>query len=1050
MRFHARFWLLASLTGVLISLYAAPIAQAAEAPAIEKLAAVNCSEGHEQCAHKVVEIKTVPFGTKKYSITEEPGVAEAEAEGFTQAGGHVPFGITDFTLAHEADPAHPGENHLPFEKPTATVQHIRTDVAPGLATSPAAVPFCSTAQFGKEELPGTGLFAAPACPEGAEETRIGVQQATVYLEAAHLDVALEGPVFNLEPPKGRASLFGVSVALPIPITKGELEKAFAEKGHPLGKPTEEFLEAKQYYAHTLIEGNVEWGQEAAGTNQGDYHDYFEIAVSPALPLVSSRLVFYGRRGGQFITNATSCPGHLTTRLLIEDLEKVPATRGFTSPLPLSKCNEVPFEPLFSVAPATTAQDEPNGFSAELGLVRHPEAEVVDASQLKTAVFKLPEGMTLNESAAAGLTACSPAEARIHSPVAGVGCASTSEIGKVTLEVPTLPPGSLKGSIFLGGPESGPITGPPYIVYLDAESARYGVSVRIKGETTPNETTGQLTTVFSENPEQPFTKVTLAFKQGALAPIANPLVCGPAKTETSLVPFSGNAAKEPFSEFVVDSNNAKGACPSPLPFAPTQTTQNQSANAGGHTSYTFNLERSGGQQNLSEVKTVLPPGLVGAIPVVTPCAEPQAAQGTCTSASQIGTARVLAGAGPTPYAFSGPVYLTGPYKGAPYGMSIAVPAIAGPFNLGTVVTRATINVNQSTAQVTVASVLPRIVKGVPVRFRRISIAIEKQGFLFNPTNCSASATESSVTSFIPGSSASSTVNLSSPFQVGNCGALAFKPTYKFTTSARTSKANGASLETTLNTVPGQANVKSVLVQLPKQLPSRLTTLQKACLQATFEANPFGCPSGSYVGGVRANTPALPDKMKGPAVLVSHGGAAFPDLDLVLEADGVRVILVGNTDIKNGITKTNFASTPDVPVSSVTVNLPIGPHSALGAFGDLCATPLVIPTTITGQNGKVIKQNTKINVSGCGVKIVGHKVIGNTAYLTIKTFAAGRISASGSQLGNVVRHLNGAVNATTLKVPLRRGAHRPLTTRIRVGFVPKRKGPSSAAFVTVRFR
>ena len=192
------------------------------------------------------------------------------------------------------------------------------------------------------------------------------------------------------------------------------------------------------------------------------------------------------------------------------------------------------------------------------------------------------------------------------------------------------------------------------------------------------------------------------------------------------------------------------------------------------------------------------------------------------------------------------------------------------------------------------------------------------------------------------------------------------------------------------------------------------------------------------------------MKGPAVLVSHGGAAFPDLDLVLEADGVRVILVGNTDIKNGITKTNFASTPDVPVSSVTVNLPVGPHSALGAISDLCAVPLVMPTTITGQNGKTVKQNTKINVSGCGVRIVGHKVIGNTLYLTIKTFAAGRISGKGAHLGTVFKRLGGAVNATSLKVPLRRGTHRPLTTRVRVGFVPKRKGPSSAAFITVRFR
>ncbi len=168
---------------------------------------------------------------------------------------------------------------------------------------------------------------------------------------------------------------------------------------------------------------------------------------------------------------------------------------------------------------------------------------------------------------------------------------------------------------------------------------------------------------------------------------------------------------------------------------------------------------------------------------------------------------------------------------------------------------------------------------------------------------------------------------------------------------------------------------MLVQLPKQLPSRLTTLQKACLAATFEANPFNCPSGSFVGGARANTPLLPGKLTGPAILVSHGGAAFPDLDLVLEANGVRVILVGNTNIKKGITTTNFATTPDVPVSSVTVNLPLGSHSALATertTTNLCTAKLVMPTTITAQNGKQFKQNTIIQPQNCGVQIVGHKV------------------------------------------------------------------------------
>ena len=360
--------------------------------------------------------------------------------------------------------------------------------------------------------------------------------------------------------------------------------------------------------------------------------------------------------------------------------------------------------------------------------------------------------------------------------------------------------------------------------------------------------------------------------------------------------------------------------------------------------------------------------------------------------------MLAGAGPTPYSFSGPVYLTGPYNGAPFGLSIVVPAVAGPFNLGNVVTRSTINVDPTTTRVTVNTVLPTIVKGVPIRLRNLSVDTNKQGFLLNPTNCAVLATESTLTSTF-----GATQNVSSPFQASNCSGLAFKPEFKATAGGKTSKANGASLETTINQPAGQANIKSVLVQLPKQLPSRLTTLQKACPEATFAANPYNCPAGSFVGSGRANTPTLPGKLQGPAILVSHGGEAFPDLDLVLEANGVRVIVVGNTNITKGITTTNFKTTPDVPVSSVTVNLPTGPHSALAANGNLCTSSLVMPTTITGQNGKMVKQNTKIAVSNCPVQIVGKKVVGNTAYLTIQTYSAGRISGSGPNLVTVARHL-----------------------------------------------
>lgn len=1063
MRSCVRFSFLALLVGVLVAVVAPAGAEAAIG--IERFVATNCKAEFPECAEEAGP--TTAFGPTK--IPKEPSKAEAEAQGFTQAGGHVPFGVTDFKLTTVVTGA-----PLPTtEAPTGIVEHIRTDVAPGLATSPAAVPQCTGAQFGETEaVPGSGFYPAPTCPAvGPTSTLVGTQEATVYAGSEAGDVPLSGNVYNLVQKEGLASEFGVALSIPQPLSAGALKAGFkkAEEEGAVpgvgGFPTlgqQAGLEAGEYFAHTLIEGSVEWGQEADGTNQGDYHDYFEIDVSPKLPLIRSRLSFFGRAGnGAFITNATSCPGHNTTRLATTGTEKTTVTRDFTTPIGLSNCGAVPFLPTFALTPETTKQDEPSGFTTVVGIPRHTGATEIDSAQLKTATITLPEGMTLNPSAAATLAACTPAQARIHSSTKGTDCPAASEIGTVDLEVPTLPevptvPTSpLKGKIFLGGPESGPITGPPYVIYLDAESQRYGVSVRIKGETIPNEATGRVTTVFSENPEQPFTSASLHFKGGDLAPIANPLACGTAVSDRFFEAYTGATFSPGLTPFVVDANGSGGACAKPIAFAPTQATANSNPHAGGNTNYTFNLERPSGQQYVSEVKTTLPPGLVGTIPAVKQCSEADANAGTCTAESLIGSASAIAGAGPKPFTFlGGRVYLTGPYQGAPFGLSIVVPAIAGPFNLGNVVTRAKIDIDPTTARVTASSVLPRVHKGVALRLRNVSVSINKANFLYNPTSCSPLATNSTLVGFVPGSSDASTATLSTPFQLDNCNALKFKPGFKASTSAKTSKANGASLTTTVTPGARQANIKSVKVSLPKALPSRLTTLQKACTEAQFAKDPMKCPSGSFVGGATVVTPTLPGKMTGPAILVSHGGAAFPDLDLVVQGSGVRVILVGNTDIKKGVTTTTFASTPDVPVTGVTVNLPIGSHSALAANGNLCANKLVMPTTITGQNGVVVKQNTVISVANCGVRIVGHKSFGNTAFLTVQTYGAGRVSAKGGGLATTFRRFSKAQKKATLKVSLsRRGRsrHRPFRVRLRVGFVPKSKGAkSSASFVTVSFR
>jgi hypothetical protein len=962
------------------------------------------------------------FAANCKTATCEPGNVTSEA--FTPAAGHPPFGITDFKLKKV-------EAGGGLFVPEGNLKNLRIDVAPGVSTNPQAVGKCSVANFTSTVLePVKGIYAAPVCSEvGAGSTVIGENKVETVLEVAagvFADVPLSGTVYNLEQAEGMSSYFGVALQ----VGAGE-------------------------FVHTFIEGHVEWAS--------DYHDYFEIKnITPGL--LSSRLIFKGNIGtGGFLTNPTSCTGigpQTTTGWHGESAEGATAATSYMAPVGGSNCAAVPFAPTFSLTPETTQNDQPDGLTAELGLPHDPNPANLDSSDAKVASVTLPEGMTLNPSAAAGLgtQACTPAEARITSTTPGVACPEASKVGTVTLDVPGLPSGSLQGNVYLGTPNaSGIVTDPPYVMYVDAESKAFGLSVRLRGTATPDPTTGRVTASFTENPEQPFSNLALHFKGGNLAPIANPLACGAATTQTVLTPFSGNAAAAPGASFAVDANGKGGACAATIPFALAQSTANQTTTAGGHTSFTFNLSRGDGNQYLSQVKTTLPEGLVGAIPAVTPCTEAQATANTCPATSQIGQATAISGSGPTPFTFGGGnVYLTGPYHGAPYGLSIVVPTVAGPFNLGPVTTRATLNIDPNTARVITTANVPTIVKGIPTRLRGLTIAINKQGFLYNPTSCSVLATESVLTSTL-----GATQSLTSPTQVGNCAALKFKPVFKATAGGRTTKGNGASLTTTITEPAGQANIKSVKVQLPLALPSRLTTLQKACTAAQFAADPFKCPSGSFVGGATVVTPTLPGKMTGPAILVSHAGASFPDLDLVLQSNGVRIILTGNTDIKKSITTTTFATTPDVPVSSVTVNLPIGSHSALAANlpqsarGSLCLKPLVMPTTIVAQNGGApIKQNTKVSVSGCGVQIVGHKVIGSTAYVTVQTFAAGRISGKGAGAATVFRRLSKAQNTAQIKIPLTsrgRSKRKPLKVRLRVGFVPKAKGgKTSASFVTVTFR
>src|SRR4029077_16112014 len=366
-------------------------------------------------------------------------------------------------------------------------------------------------------------------------------------------------------------------------------------------------------------------------------------------------------------------------------------------------------------------------------------------------------------------------------------------------------------------------------------------------------------------------------------------------------------------------------------------------------FTLSLSRSDGEQSLAGITITLPPGLLGKIAGIPLCPEANANAGTCPEASLVGSVQAGAGVGPNPLFVGGKAYLTGPYNGGPYGFGGEVPAVAGPFNLGTVVVRQSLRIDPHTARVTdVSDPFPTILDGIPLRVRRVDVTLDRPGFTFNPTNCTPMALTGTVTS-TQGASA----QVSSRFQVGGCRELPFKPKFTVSTQANTSKKNGASLDVKVGYPQGaQANIRSAAVTLPKQLPSRLTTIQQACTEAAFAANPASCPVGSNIGVATARTPVLANPLTGPAYLVSHGGAAFPDVVIVFQGEGITLDLVGSVNIKKSVTSSAFASIPDAPISSFELKLPEGPHSGLAAVvpakakGNLCATRLEMPTTLTG--------------------------------------------------------------------------------------------------------
>jgi hypothetical protein len=887
------------------------------------------------CAVSLAVMATPAYAT--FGIAPGSFHAEAtDAEGstYTQAAGH-PF---EFTTSFELNTkAVGGGVELDGDARDAVVE-----LPPGVVGNPQALPACHSYQVAHLE-----------CPVDAQ---VGVVALHIYL-GSYLNQPADIPLYNIVPNEGEPAAFAfnyLGVVLRLD-TKVRSNGDYGIDTAINGISEEQDL---QKSVVTLWGVPADPGHDAVRCARATAFGCEQLGAASSAPLAP------------FLTLPSDCASAQSLSLSTDSWQEpgIFQEAGTTMPA-VTGCEALTFKPTIDVQPDSSQAGAPSGYTVELKVPQDEEALGLSTPDLREAVVTLPAGVSISPSQADGLGACTDAEIGIGTSDA-VACPANSKIGEVSVVTPLLST-PLAGGVYLGTQESNdPSSGKEFRIFLDAENAERGQSIRLEGAITPNPVTGQLTTAFNDNPQLPFSDLTLRLKGGARAALSNPATCGTYTTTTKLTPYGGQEAT-PTGSFAIDAGCATGA------FAPAFSAGTMSSQAGGFSPFTVTFSRSDTEQQVSSLQVRTPAGLLGILKNVPLCGEPLAAKGECSPSSQIGHTTVQSGAGAEPLTLpqagepQDPVYLTTAYNGAPYGLSIVVPAKAGPFNLGTVVVRAAISIDPHTAQLTITSdALPTILEGVPLDIRAVNVMIDRGGFMFNPTNCSPLGLGGTI-----GSTEGASAPVASPFEAVNCATLPFKPVLSASTGGRASKASGASLDVKVlakggpQQGGGEANIRSVKVDLPKQLPSRLTTLQKACVNAVFEANPAGCPAASNVGTATVSTPILAQPLRGPAYLVSHGGAAFPDLEIVLQGEGITLILDGKTDIKKGITTSTFSSVPDAPISSFELQLPTGKYSVFAANlpasakYDFCGRSLTMPTLITGQNGAVVKQSTKLAVAGC---------------------------------------------------------------------------------------
>jgi hypothetical protein len=843
-----------------------------------------------------------------------------EVTPFTQAGGH-PFQMSTIM----------NFNRTPSDMPDGRVKNIVVDLPVGFVGDPTAAPTCTYAQ----------LRDNADCP-------IQAQVGTLTLDA-NIGSGVETntvPVWNMVAAPGDVATFAFNI---VNILTSVHLTVRSDSDYGIRATVRD----ASSYLPVLGTRLTIWGVPADAS-----HDPFR-GLCLNLDGTSNGICPAGMPPEPFLTSPSDCSaGPLGATLRVTSWNAPNDVKTYASaPSPVvDGCDKLLFEPTLTFQPTMDQAGAPSGFSTHINVPQNLAAVGVATPPLRKAVVTLPLGVSISPASVNGLGACSDAQIGLNS-LAPAACPDSSKIGSVQIDTPLLPE-PLTGDVFVGQQ----MLDQTFRIFV--EVAGQGVRVKLSGDVDPNPITGQITATFNNNPQLPFSDFRLAFNGGPHSALMSPRGCGTYTTRAELTPWSAptTPVASTTDSFTITKGIGGGACGAPG-FDPKLEAGTVSPAAGEHSPFTLTLTRGDGDQFLRGLSVDMPVGLlasIASVPVLCPTA--QAIAGTCGEGSRVGTVTTGAGPGSDPFFVSGRAYLTEAYRerGAPFGLAMVVPVIAGPYNLGTVVVRAAVFIDRHTSAVRIVSdPLPTILEGVPLQVRTVNVHVDRDGFMLNPTSCDAAQIRAQVTS-TEGASA----NLSTRFQVAGCGGLPFAPRMQIRVGGRgrTQRGRSTPLEATVRMTPGQANLRSVQVRLPTTINARLNIINRACTRAEFDA---GNCAKAKAGTAVAVTPLLRDPLKGDVFFVRNG-RALPDVMVALKGQ-VEFDLVGRVTIpQSKFLATNFDTVPDVPITKFTLRFVSGSQGPVGTAANLCtrrSRRARMSATFTAQSGKVVRASQRLGIRGC---------------------------------------------------------------------------------------